>query len=521
MKLLNTRPWLKPTMYPNYDNAANLGTSHGKIIGFSATLDVSGNITGDVAFAKTKGVTKFNRLKGSEIEPLNNADKFEVMLPQDYGLDSSTTASQAYTQGMLAASSFTQDSVIFDQFTESDNPISEANYWLIANRFYKGLKDMLVSGYNMYGRYNRPNSITDTPKFNLNNGGYNSNPLHSYFVNGLKNTNDAKLRWNKSTQATDGIHPFFQQYGDGSNGGISRMSDFMGMMVSAINGFNEPDDTLNVYEFFYQIQRNYAAGINHQVIFHTIWSEAVTLATDVQGKNTGWKVKRDDVQNGAYWEIKDHHMTPPNKTLFLSFIGILLTKGIANFDAMSASYNKDVTKLKNDDYLSGLNQFNWRSNPQITAPALHTGYSGYPTKPLSVQDLYLVALDMYETHVKPLLDLGLQLKYLPYTCNGDNVDVDVSETSDTRLFTNLIKPYGQHQILHAAANKKAICFGGRIGNRALVVWWNGFQNPSAQNNLYVNFSTSNVSGFVTTDVTANGMFDVGVVSGQELQVFVF
>ena len=35
MKLLNTRPWLKPTMYPNYDNAANLGTSHGKIIGFS------------------------------------------------------------------------------------------------------------------------------------------------------------------------------------------------------------------------------------------------------------------------------------------------------------------------------------------------------------------------------------------------------------------------------------------------------------------------------------------------------
>ena len=58
--------------------------------------------------------------------------------------------------------------------------------------------------------------------------------------------------------------------------------------------------------------------------FHNISSEAVTLAVDVQAKNSGWKVQRDDVQAGAYWKLQDHNATPPNKTLYLSFIAILL-----------------------------------------------------------------------------------------------------------------------------------------------------------------------------------------------------
>lgn len=486
---------VKATLHGNFDLMPNQTIPAGKIIGFTPSIEGM-----SLANVKSKGVTHLYSRSGLPV-----ADAHETMLPNQYGLNVFTSAVQAYILGINAASNFTSNSVLTEQFVEGagQDYVLNANYWAVVSAFFKGMADT-IGGANLFGSYVKEYSnITGCTKFNLNNGGYTSSPLASYFVDGLTTQANARKVWNKNTQSVDGDFPFFT-----SHGSIPAMSSFMGLQTSCLNGFNEPDDSLVPLEYFYEIQRKFAAGVDNQLVYLTTWAESVTLDMDTQAKNSGNKVLRNDLQQGAYWEIKDHHATPPHVILFMSFIGLLLTRGVVFFDSTREDYSKNPAKMKDDAYLSSLGYVSFKSNPTIPTPPFNTVGNDYPTKAHCIQDLALVALSWYNA-CKPLLDAGLQLRYLDFNKGGNNYNVDLSGTSDRRIFTSTVKPYGQHTVLHNAANNSPLCFGGKLGNNYIVIYYDWSGSPLVTNNLFVDF-----------DASGNNLTDVGVVQGRTLAVFV-
>lgn len=486
---------IKATLHGNFDLMPNQTTPPGKIIGFTPSIEGM-----NLAAVKSKGITHLYSRSG-----LPTADSFETMLSNQYGLNIFTTPLQAYLLGVNAATNFTSNSVLTEQFVEGagQDYVLNANYWPVTAAFFKGVADT-IGGANLFGSYKKQYSnITGCAKFNLSNGGYTSSPLANYFVNGLTTQANARKVWDKNNQVVGGEFPFFSQQGS-----IPAMSTFMGLQTSCLNGFNEPDDSLVPLEFFYEIQRKFAAGIDNQLVFLTIWSEAVTLDMDTQGKNSGNKVLRNDLQQGAYWEVKDHHATPPHIVLLMSFLGLLLTRGVVFFDSTREDYSKNPANMKDDAYLSSLGYVNFKSNPTIPTPPFNTTGNDYPTKAHCVQDLALVALSWYNM-CKPLLDAGLQLRYLDFSKGGNNYAVDLSGTSDRRIFTSTVKPYGQHTVLHNAANKEPLCIGGKLGNSYIVIYYDCKNSPLLTNNLFVDF-----------DASGSNLTDVGVVQGRTLKVFV-
>lgn len=103
--------------------------------------------------------------------------------------------------------------------------------------------------------------------------------------------------------------------------------------------------------------------------------------------------------------------------------------------------------------------------------------SPYPEFPQSPQDLFLVVLGWYN-QCKPVLDAGGQLQYFDYTSSlNGSVEVNTTNTSDKRLFTNTVKPWGQDTILQRANEKNGLMWGAVQGGSYFYVYYNPFLSP--------------------------------------------
>src|SRR5574343_18785 len=344
MAKLTYPSWFKSTLHSNFNDAPNI-TNTDKIIGFTPTLNSI-----SLSDTKLKGVSHFYRRNG-----VVGDDVFETILGGDFGFSFFTSSIQAYFNGLNNTGIFTKKSVVTDQLVEGSGAIPSSNYWSRGTAFYKGLYDYIGSvnkdDNNLFGSYVEEfNNTTGTRKFNLNIGGYNYTPTHQYFKDFLSSESE-----DKNTLVKDGmggvsktVYPFFQ-----TQGSYPAMSSFMNLLTLGYNGMNEATDDLIEYDIFYEMQKKLAANIN-TIIYHWMGSESVTLNTDQQSTNTGWLVRRNDIENGAYFKFKDTSMTPPYKTMFLAFFGYLIGKGIVNWDSVRENYSKNPLDLKDDTYLSGL-----------------------------------------------------------------------------------------------------------------------------------------------------------------------
>lgn len=488
--------WIKSTIHSNIINAPFVRTL-GKILGITPLLS-------GLSWAQTKERGASHVYKRAGFHP---SEIFETIISSDYGVGPSLTQGQVYLRGVEAANSFDCQSVVFDQLTEGgDTPIPVHAYWSRASPFYKGLHDGSNcggSGNNFFGSYvEELNTITGTKKFNIAGSGHISNPIHPYFIDGLSSESNARKGWDVHGQVQKSEDfGFFR-----SQLTYPAMSSFMGLATFAYNGLNEPNEELFAYSVFYEIQRKYAAGVSKTAIFHWISSEGVALAADLPWRNTGWIIKRDDVSAGSYWEAKSHHTSPVHNTLFLAFIGFLLTEGIVNWDSNREYYTNNPADMQDSSFLTSNNRLKWVSPLNTPAPPFNTGSLRYPHWPISPQDLYFVALGWY-SEFKKRLDLGIELEYLMYTANGVTVPVDTSLTSDKRIFTKSAKPFGQHNILHLGQNRRPLCIGGKNGNNYVVMYFDPFGDPRSESDLIVHFG----GGL--------GDVNVGKVNPRELGVF--
>lgn len=488
--------WFKTTLHSNFDNAPNTVNTD-KIIGFCPTLS-----TLSLSDTKLKGVSHFYTRPD-----LQKEDKFETILGGDFGFNFSTTTIQAYLNGVNRTTGFTKKSVITDQITEGSGAIPIDNYWSRATAFYKGAYDYLQSANkndnNMFGSYvDHFNQTTGTRKFNLSVGGYNYTPTHPYFKDFLSSENEAKKHIVKDGMGgvNKEIFPFYQSQGE-----YPDMSSFMNLLTLGYNGMNEATDDLMEYDIFYEIQKKLAANTN-TIIYHWIGSESVTLNTDQQSTNTGWMIPRNDVESGAYFKFKDTSMTPPYKTMFLAFFGFLLGKGIVNWDGVREDYSKNPQDLKNDEYLNGLGYVTWKSPTNQPQPSFNTGSIDYPSRPHSIQDMYLIAYDWFKQVKNKMSNEGIEMKYLDYNDGVNSNIVDTSMTNDRRIFTQEIKPYGQHNILYLADQKKPLVLGGGNNNSYIVIYYDPFGNPSQKKNLSVNLGSGNIN--------------IGNVLSRNLEIFI-
>lgn len=496
MPKLTYPSWFKSTLHSNFDNAPNISNTD-KIIGFTPTLSSL-----SLPNTKLKGVTHFYTRNG-----LSPSEKFETILGGDYGFSSGTTNIQAYLNGVNNTGGFTKQSVITDQLTEGSGNIPVFNYWSRATAFYKGASEYLGSvnkdDNNMFGSYVEEfNNTTGTRKFNLNIGGFTYTPTHQIFKDFLSSETEAK-----KTLVKDGLggvskadFPFFQ-----AQGNYPAMSSFMNLLTLGYNGMNEATDDLIEYDIFYELQKKLAANIN-SLIFHWMGSESVTLNTDLQSTNTGWIIRRNEIENGAYFKFKDISMTPPHKTMFLAFFGFLLGRGIVNWDSVRENYSKNPQDLKNDAYLNGLGYINWYSPSGGSQPPFSNGANDYPTRPHSIQDMYLIAYDWFSQVKSKLNNEGLDLKYLNYNDGVNNSVVDVSVTNDKRIFTSSVKPYGQHNILYLASQRKPLVLGAGNNNSYVVIYYDPFGHPTATKSLSVDLGS--------------GMVNIGNVVSRNLEIFI-
>jgi hypothetical protein len=486
--------WVKATIHPNFDNAPDT-SSGGKVVGFTPLLD-------SLSWAQTKlkGVTHaYRRLN------IPKGDRFETIVGADYGLSAALSQPEFNQKGRDAASAFGCNDVVTDQFTEGGGAIPTSIYWNRATAFYKGLIDEnnCALGNKCFGSYvDEFNTISGTSKFNINVGGYVSSPLAPYFLSSLRSQANARKSWDRFAQQTD-----VQDFGFFRSQGVyPAMSTFMGLMTLAYNGFDEPDETQLMFSKFYEIQQKFAAGVRSTLIYHWTGSQSLNLASDVQWRNSGWIIKRDDVSGGSYWEAKNWHSTPVHNTMFLAFIGYLLGEGIVNWESMREFYSKNPAKMHDNTDLISNGRLNWVSPNGSPAPAFNTDSSQYPHGPTCVQDLYLVALDWYKIF-KSRMDMGFDVQYLDYTIGGVGVNVNISETNDKRIFTDSIKPFGQHNILHLAANQKGLCIGGSTGVHYAVMYFDPYGDPQVSKDLIVNFGGT------------LGSVNVGRVRGRGMAVF--
>ncbi len=101
---------------------------------------------------------------------------------------------------------------------------------------------------------------------------------------------------------------------------------------------------------------------------------------------------------------------------------------------------------------------------------------------------------------------NIELKYLDYNDGVSINTVDTSMTDDKRIFTQTIKPYGQHNILYLADQKKPLVIGGGNSNSYIVIYYDPFGNPSQKKNLSVDLG--------------NGYVNIGNVLSRNLEIFI-
>ncbi len=455
--LISTIPsWFKSTMHLNFDNSPN-ASSNGKIIGVTPRLDTIS--WGD---SKAKGITHAYSASG-----IPNADKYEIHI-HNSGATTLTTTTNTYAAGMGTASQFTPNSVLITQLLENGGMNFNDREQLLPY-FFKGFIDVYGIGFgdNVFGDYTKEASHMGGEGFRIDFGNSHQ-PLYSYFVNSLNSQSNAKLEFNQNNQQTRDFYFFSDASG-------LRMSDFMNLLVGGFIGMEIGDESgYASYYTFYDIQRKFAAGVKDILISQSPWTETPNGYTECPASNSGWRIDRKDIQEVAFWSSEQHHIQPIDTTIWLAILGLFLGKGIVSFDASREAYSKNPAQLKAPNPLFPTT---WHSDPSVSAPSYATTGSPYPEFPQSPQDLFLVVLNWYN-QCRPILSAGGQLQYFDYTSSvNGSVNVNTINTSDKRLFTSTVKPWGQDTILHRANDKKGLMWGAVFGGSYFYVYYNPFLSP--------------------------------------------
>lgn len=477
MKISTLPSWYRLGMHLNYKDAPNI-SNNGKIIAITPLL-------GDMSWEETrqKGFTHAYSQSGIPI-----SDKYEIYL-HSQSSEVLTTPSNTYAAGQSIASQFDEYSVVLTQLLERGGMAFE-NREALMPYFYKGFADELGVSFlhNAFGDYTREGHYMGGQKFVIDNGN-TSTPLHSYFVNSLQSQSNARMMINSNNQQTS-LFYFF------SNSSGLRMSDFMNILVDGFKGLEIGDDFAYSALFtFYDWQRKVAAGTD-AIVSYAPWAETPDGWTENPHSNSGWRIPRDDVQQGAFWSTEMHHIQPIDTTIWLAIIGIFFAKGISSFDTSRKGYSQNPANLQAPNPLF---PSTWNSNPSISAPAYSTTGDPYPEFPQSTQDLFRVVAGWFD-ECKPILNAGGQYQYFDYTSSVNGAcNVNTTNTPDKRIFTPSVKPWGQDNILHVAHNRTGLMIGAKAGQDVFYIYFNGFLSP-----FQVETITPNIAGVSLPPVQVRG-----------------
>jgi hypothetical protein len=347
MRKLTLPDELQATMHHNYDlfEDTNVGN---KLVGACSLVEGA-----TWAQLKGKGLSHVYRNGGFPKDDLSWTLLATELLPMS-GIHEGRpypTQAEAEAAAVRLANTYTKKSIITDEFTDGDQAISSHFHWQTASHFYKKLVQVLGSSSpadnNIFGSY-MGTSITPG-KFNIYTGGKAVEPLHPYYVEGLKSSANAR----KTLNTADGTwlidHPFFQM----------GLHEVINWQTGAYFGLNEIEESHFFYSLLDEVMRKYVADVDKTILYFSPWSQSVLLPTDVQWKNSGWVINYDN----GYFESEDWHVCPNHAMMFFGFFGLLLTNGLMSFDSVRYEVSKDVKKLSQNPHINRLEWHGFRSQP--------------------------------------------------------------------------------------------------------------------------------------------------------------
>ena len=242
------------------------------------------------------------------------------------------------------------------------------------------------------------------------------------------------------------------------------------LLTTAYVGLNEPDESMFAYSVLYEMQRKYLAGITKTIAFMSLWSEAVTLATDLPWKGKGWRLKRTDIGEEDYFRIRAHHVTPL-------------------WDSERFETSKSPEDLTENAFLTSEGRFEWVSpegNPRPILPAEDSAIK-YPFRPLIGVDVAIDNLTPAQI-INQFTAAGYHPQHLKYTSTYKNKPEDAAQTKTVEarkgsdgtahLITKSKLNYGQDTLLYLADKEDGFCIGANDNSeRYWILYFTPFRSP--------------------------------------------
>lgn len=490
--------WVRGTVYQNFDNAPDLVLPPGKVAGIVTPIDPGG-----WAAAKLKGFTHLyaqNGIPEDERQWTIKSDQLDktTTCTQDEGVRPAPTPTDAYNSGYRIGGSYSKKSIPTNEWTDGE-AICNGIYWQTEEQFVRGYTDRIGStsaadNWYMGGYMAGQNAITPK-KFNVNSGGYESNPLHPYFIDGLKSEANARKELNTDNKTYNNDFPFFSR-------GLHQKTN---LLTLGYVGLDEPDERQFFLSTMYELFRKKLAGIDKSVIFCSPWSQAVNLESDVQYKNRGWIIRRPDVGPDDYFIVQDWHMTPTWALTPLSFFSLLFAEGWVHFDSMRFNQSKLITNMAPDGDLISNNRWRWYSGSGNPAPSLIPESSPvrFPTRPLSNMDPMIDVMSWFAA-IWPIAQAAGGPMHLAYTSNGRQAPLKMG-TLDAYVPTSAKKNYGQDTVLYLADTKMGLQVGAEIGSDYFIAHYNSYLSPLRTET-------------VISTLPSGRKIDMGKLNGKQLHV---
>lgn len=477
MTRLKLGSWVQGTLHQNYDNAPNVTSIPGKITGICTPLSSLG-----WPGSKVKGLSHLYT-NNDAVSAGEKAWTFlgnELTKTTSCGGRTAPTADDAYNSGYALGTKYTADSVLTDEFTDGkSDSICDELYWQTAYHFNRGLLARFgnpsPANNNLFGGYMADQNDLLPRNFKVSFGGYNSVPLHPFYLDGIKSQANARKRLNRNNQTYQYDFEFFS-WG---------MHNLINLMTGCYVGLNEPDESQMLFGSVAEMERKKLAGISKTIAYLSSWSQSVTLPTDTVQKNSGVKIYRPDVGEGDYWKVKDWPITPLYALDFFSFYALLAHEGWMFFDSYRWNSTKNPADMANEPFFFNENLIEWKSPGGRPAPALPpaTNANQYPFRPMLGIDLAIDNIRKCNT-VRPILQASDGLKYFTYTENGATVP-HRNGTLGAYTVTSSKLNYNQDTIYRLADAKKGMCIGAEIGNDFFAAYFNPYMSPRQKKNIVV------------------------------------
>ncbi len=510
---------ISATFHNNYDLFVNQALPSGQIAGI-VTLLASIGWDG----TKAKGLTHIYAQSGrpkdelcwtllaSQVNPRSLTIQFGtkwvdgVEVPNIFSIPNDT---EAYNSGYSAAGNYSNKSVVTDEFSDGSQVIPPNAYYQVAKKFYEGFLARLGNpapiNHNIFGSYmGYQNSITPG-KFNIYLGGYGSQPLHPYFVDGLKSQANARRVLNTDNQTYGSDFQFFQH----------GLHEKINLMTNCYVGLNEPDESMFAYAAVNEMQRKYLAGIKKTIAYMSPWSEAVTMATDLPWKGTGWNLRYTEEDERDYFRIKAHHITPIWAISFISVVSQIIAHGWVMWDSERFETSKSPENLTENAFLTSVGRFEWVSpegNPRPTLPAEDSAIK-YPFRPLCNVDVAIDNLTITQI-INQFTSAGYHPQHLAYTCVSKadaaspsvtkNVPAYKGSDGTAHLITKEKLNFGQETVLHLADKRDGFCIGASYGERYYIYYFNPYRSPLQHGVLGEYLSVTLPNGRVVETGSRNG-----------------